>query len=70
MTDRIMSNPKTPTKDVWKTPFNQAVTADDVATTPPKKPVKVVALEIEESDLGGDPYNHTGSFCVPEFEEE
>ena len=70
MTDRIMSNRKTPTKDVWRTPFNPAVTDEDVEAPPPKKPVKVVALEIEESDLGGDPYNHTGSFCVPEFEED
>lgn len=37
-----------------------------------KKPVedeKVVSLEIADDDAGSDPYNCTGSFCVPEFDE-
>jgi hypothetical protein len=44
--------------------------AADVDATLPgaRKPVAVVAFAIEENDdPGGDPYNHTGSFCVPEF---
>ena len=68
--DRNMSNEKTTTKDVWKTPFNPAADDDDVAKKPAKKPLKVVSFEIAESDGGGDPYNHTGSFCVPEFDED
>lgn len=36
-----------------------------------KKGVKVLSLEIDENDdLGGDPYNRTGSFCVPEFSDD
>jgi hypothetical protein len=27
-------------------------------------------LSIDENDdFGGDPYNHTGSFCVPKFDD-
>jgi hypothetical protein len=70
MTDRTMSNDENTTKDVWKTPFNPAVNDDKAAVKPVKKPVKVVAFEIEEADVGGDPYNHTGSFCIPEFEDD
>ena len=68
--DRNMSNDKSTTKDLWKTPFNPAVDNEDVAKSAAKKPVKVVSFEIEDSDSGGDPYNHTGSFCVPEFDDQ
>ena len=35
------------------------------------KEVKVVSLEIDDNDdFGGDPYNHTGSFCVPKFDKD
>lgn len=31
----------------------------------PVKPVEGALLEIDEdNDFGGDPYNHTGSYCV------
>ena len=37
----------------------------------PRKDIKVVSLEIDENDdPGGDPYNHTGSFCLPKFKDE
>lgn len=37
----------------------------------PVQDVKIVSLEIDEADdFGTDPYNRTGSFCVPDFEEE
>ncbi len=43
--------------------------ADDKVTGE-KKAVKVVSLSIDENDdFGGDPYNHTGSFCVPDFDD-
>lgn len=33
-----------------------------------KKPAEVLKLTIDDNDdFGGDPYNHTGSFCVPDF---
>ena len=36
-----------------------------------RKNVKVLSLELDENDdFGGDPYNHTGSFCVPEFSDD
>ena len=65
-----MSNDKTQPKDVWKTPFNPVVEDEQVVLTAAKKPVKVVAFEIEESDGGGDPYNHTGSYAVPDFADD
>lgn len=65
-----MTNDKDTMKDVWKTPFNPAVNDGDAVPKPGKKPVKVIAFEIEDSDAGGDPYNHTGSFCVPDFDED
>ena len=64
-----MSNDQNTTKDVLKTPFNPAV-SDEAATKADKKPVKVVSFEIEETDVGGDPYNRTGSFCVPDFDDD
>ena len=66
----MMSNEETTTKDPWKIPFTPAVNDDDAVEQAQKKPVKVVSFEIEDSDDGGDPYNHTGSFCVPEFEDD
>jgi hypothetical protein len=31
----------------------------------------MVALEVDTNDdPGGDPYNYTGSFCVPEFSDD
>ncbi len=37
----------------------------------PVQDVKIVSLEIDDSDnFGTDPYNRTGSFCVPDFDEE
>jgi len=33
-------------------------------TAKPAKDIKVVSLEIDDDDFGGDPYNRTGSHCV------
>ena len=65
-----MSNDKTTAREPWKTAFNPAVNDEDASGQAGKKPVQVVSLEIDESDGGSDPYNHTGSFCVPEFEKD
>jgi len=36
-----------------------------------KKDVEVISLEIaDDFDLGGDPYNHTGSHCVIEIRKD
>lgn len=71
-TDRIMSNEKTPIRTDREEPLLPKLDDDGnpVGETKPTKPAKVVALTIDENDdFGGDPYNHTGSFCVPEFDD-
>jgi len=30
----------------------------------PARPLELVALELQDEDSGGDPYNRTGQFCV------
>lgn len=36
-----------------------------------RQDVEVIALEIDEdSDRGGDPYNHTGSHCVVKLRDD
>lgn len=67
--DVIMSNEKA-TADT--TPVTPAVRgkASVADSSKPKKDVKVVSLSIDENDdFGGDPYNHTGSHCVLEFDD-
>ena len=68
-TDRIMSNEKT---TIGIDRENAVVPKVDNDGNPAgeKKPTKVLKLSIDDNDdFGGDPYNHTGSFCVPEFED-
>ena len=66
--DRIMSNEKLTTKDAWKTPANPVPGDEDALAKAERKAVKVVSLSInEDDDLGGDPYNHTGSHAIPDF---
>lgn len=37
----------------------------------PNREVEVIALEIDDDfDLGGDPYNHTGSHCVVKLRDD
>ena len=37
----------------------------------PNQNVEVIALEIDDDfDLGGDPYNHTGSHCVVKLRDD
>jgi hypothetical protein len=35
----------------------------------PVKGMRVLSLQIEEEDLGGDPYNRTGHFCLLDIKE-
>ena len=62
-----MSNEKRLANAPTEVPVTRAANID--ATLPgARKPAAVVAFQIDENDdPGGDPYNHTGSFCVPEF---
>jgi hypothetical protein len=41
-------------------PGAKQVTAADTETM---KRLEVLSLELEDDNLGGDPYNRTGSFC-------
>lgn len=59
--DVIMSSEKTTAGSAPLAPAVRGEVAKDV---------KVVSLAIDENDdFGGDPYNHTGSHCVLEFDE-
>jgi len=53
---------------------NDPVAAARPTTADAKKPlkdIKLVSFELDENDdFGGDPYNHTGSFCVPKFSDD
>ena len=67
----IMSNDNTTDTGSWKAPLMPAVAgkgkvAGDKA---PKRDVEVVSLELADDDLGGDPYNHTGTHCVLKIDE-
>jgi hypothetical protein len=33
----------------------------------PQKQIELLALEIEDGDAGGDPYNRTGQFCLADL---
>ena len=37
--------------------------------TVPNAKLRVLALELEDDNLGGDPYNSTGQFCQLELED-
>jgi hypothetical protein len=68
--DVIMTNDKTTVNSVPVVPAvrGQAAVAE---SSKPVKDVKVIALSIDENDdFGGDPYNHTGSHCVLDFDED
>jgi len=59
--DRIMSNEEMTNSRAANDPVTPAVKKKSA------KDVKVVSFEIVDDDGGSDPYNRTGSFCVPEF---
>jgi len=62
-----MTNDKL-TAEISQAPGPEKDPAVDNKLPGEKKNVKVMSLAIDENDdFGGDPYNHTGSFCVPEF---
>ena len=65
MTDEIMSNEKTTSRNLCGIPVTTAVRGNAaVAGAKPPAP-EVINLEIDENDdFGSDPYNRTGSHCV------
>jgi hypothetical protein len=49
---------------VWKAvpgPTRERAKPDDET---PAKGVKVLSLDLDDEDSGGDPYNHTGQFYI------
>ncbi len=66
-----MSNDKMTDTGTFKPPLVQAVRGKGkvVGEKAPKRDVEVVSLEIADDDFGGDPYNHTGSHCVLEIDD-
>lgn len=65
-----MSKQKTTISDAGKMPTMPAVRDNGVvAGAKPREP-ELVALEIDDSDSGSDPYNHTGSHCVLKFADD
>lgn len=61
-----MSNDNTSDTGTWKAPPVPAVRGKGQMTgdKAPERDVEVVSLEIADDDLGGDPYNRTGTHCV------
>ena len=69
-TETLMSNDNTSNSEQRKA---RRRPARGLARKParPEPEVEVIALEIDEDfDLGGDPYNHTGSHCVINIRED
>ncbi len=66
-----MSNDNTTDTGTWKAPLMPAVTGKGkvAGAKAPKRDVEVVSLELADDDLGGDPYNHTGTHCVLKIDE-
>jgi hypothetical protein len=68
-TDGIMSNAKITNSPASNDPVALAA-RDKGAVTRAIKPPEVEELAIDDNDdFGGDPYNHTGSHAVPNFDD-
>jgi len=65
-----MSKQKITNSDVLKMPVAAGLTDRSIAKSRKAPEPEVVALELDESDFGGDPYNHTGSFCALNFDKD
>ena len=66
-----MSNDNATSRKPQKTPLAPVVRdCDAVAGAKPPAP-DIVKLEIDENDdLGCDPYNRTGAYCVLKFDDD
>ena len=71
--DRVMTNEKREKIRAANDPYVPVVHRhhEAVKAKKPLENIKIKSLSLEENDdVGGDPYNRTGSFCVPKFEDE
>lgn len=64
-----MSKQKTTISNAGQTPVIPTVGSNGVVPGAKPKEPEVVALELDDSDSGSDPYNRTGSHCVLKFDE-
>ena len=62
----IMSTEKTAAEDA-KLKAGTRGKQQDAAETVPDQQLRVLSLEIEDDNSGGDPYNRTGQFCLIEL---
>ena len=53
----------------WKAEREHEPQQAGVDNETPAKGVRVLSLQIEDEDLGGDPYNRTGHFCLLDIKE-
>ena len=70
--DRTMTNEKREKSRAANDPYVPVVHRHDEAVKAKKslEDIRIESLSIDENDdSGGDPYNHTGSFCVPRFDD-
>lgn len=70
--DRTMTSQKIATERAAKDP-RAPVAPGHEKTAKSKKPlddIEITSLSIDDNDdFGGDPYNHTGSFYAPKFDD-
>ena len=69
--DGIMSNERIANTEAANDPHGPVADDREKAVKPekPSDDAKLESLSVDDSDnFGGDPYNHTGSYCVPKFD--
>jgi len=70
LTGKIMSKQKITNSGAATTPVVPGVQNRNIVESAKAPEPRVAALELDDSDFGGDPYNHTGSFCVLKFDKD
>jgi len=67
-----MSNEKITNRILRKAPVMPAVAGKSQLAGEKREPseIEVVGLEIADDNLGGDPYNRTGTHCVLKIDDD
>jgi hypothetical protein len=65
----IMSIDRTTAKDAELRDASLVSEPISVSETVPNAKLRVLALELEDDNFGGDPYNSTGQFCQLELKD-
>ena len=66
---QIMSIDKTTAKDAELRDTSLVSEQMSTSETMPNGKLRVLALELEDDNLGSDPYNTTGQFCLLELKD-